>query len=251
MPVSFFILLWLCLLNMNQCLAKSVKLLVYYSTEATAENFMPYQLLILDSGNHHNLTSLQDKGKTLLGYLSIGEINKNHQYYDKMKNSGSLLFANQNWQDSWFVDLRDPAWTGLIIETLIPDIMRNGFHGLFLDTVDDAEYLETQDPKRSLGMRNAAIAIIKTIRHNFPDIKLMLNRGFYLLPQLSTKIDMVLAESVYSNYNFQTKQYQFVKREQYEEQQKLLLNIKRSTPALQIYSLDYWNPADKKRIAEI
>jgi len=48
---------------------------------------------------------------------------------------------------SWLVDIRDKDWQSLLLETVIPNIFAKGFHGLFLDTVDKAAYLEEKDPK--------------------------------------------------------------------------------------------------------
>jgi polysaccharide biosynthesis protein PelA len=138
---------------------------------------------VLDSQYHPPLKPLKTQQKILLGYISLGEITQENPFFETAQKKGISLHENKNWPGSYFVDLRNPAWLEYIVNTAIPNVINQGFDGIFLDTIDTAEYLETLDPKKYSGLKRAAINLLHLIRLNYPYIKIMLNRGFPLLPQ--------------------------------------------------------------------
>lgn len=217
---------------------------IYYSDKARTRDFEPFQLLVLDSQTHPNLQALQERGKTLLGYLSLGEVAIHHPWFKGVQNDGLVQQENPNWPGSFSIDIRDKRWTKLIIEQLIPWVLRKGFDGLFLDTLDTA--LSSNQPE----VRRAAIDLIKTIRNHYPNTLLMLNRAFEILPEVAGDIDFLLAESIYTDYNFETQKHQ---RKRPAENQKLIDNLKglKSSHKLQIMTLDYWPINDNIGVSEI
>ncbi len=227
------------------------KWVVVYTDKVPIDALVPYHTIVLDSRYHPRLQPLIDRNKSLLGYLSLGEVEKYRPYYKQLEKEGILLGVNQNWPDSRYVDLRDPRWTRRVIEELIPAILHKGFNGLFLDTLDDAGQLERQDPVKYKGMTAAAVSLVKTIRQNYPQIVIMMNRGYDILPQVARDIDIVLGESVFADYNFKTKTYQRVPDAQYRQQVKLLKAAKAEAPKLKVFTLDYWRPKDSKGIRRI
>ena len=138
-----------------------------------------------------------------------------------------------------------------MIEELIPVILHKGFDGLFLDTLDDPPYLENLDSKKYSGMTRGGVNLVKAIRHHYPNIKIMVNRGYELLEDIAEDIDMVLGECVFADYDFKTKTYQRVSEEEYRQQVAILTSLKDKFPHLEIFTLDYWNPDDMAGIAEI
>lgn len=224
---------------------------VYYNNQAPYLDFRPYELLVLDSDVHPSLNPFIAAGKTILGYISLGEIAKHNGYFADAKKESLLLDENPNWPGSYFVDVRDPRWTKMVIEELIPFVLRQRFDGLFWDTLDDAEFLERKDPEKYKGMVAAAVKLIKTIRLNYPHVPVMMNRGLDLLPQVVTDIPMVLAESIFTRYDKASKKYEKVPLQEYLAQVERLKSAKIQNPNLKIYTLDYWDPADTATIAEI
>lgn len=156
--------------------APAVPWAVYYADTAPPAAFQPYRLLVLDSRTHPPLQPLADRGKTLLGYLSVGEVETHRPWFGRVKGWGILDQENPNWPGSFYVDVRDRRWVKLVVEELVPAILREGFHGVFLDTLDNPPHLERTDPKRWRGMTDAAAALVRAIRRNWPDIGLMQNR---------------------------------------------------------------------------
>ncbi len=100
-------------------------------------------------------------------------------------------------------------------------------------------------------MQEAAARLVRTIRLHYPSIKLMMNRGYDLLPEVEQQIDIVLGESVFATYDFKSKKYGVMPREQYQEQVKILQSAKQRRPSLQVFTLDYWDPNDRPGILRI
>ena len=231
--------------------AQQTPWVVYYSDTAPPEAFERYRLVVLESENYPLVRPLADRGKTLLGYLSLGEVEEYRPYFSDVEAEGILLGENEYWEGSFFVDVRDPRWTSRVIERLVPEILRRGFDGVFLDTLDNAGHLERLNPARNRGMTIAAARLVRTIRLHYPTIRIMMNRGYEILPEVESHIDMVLGESVFADYDFQSKTYRLVSRDLYRQQVNLLQEAKRRNSKLEIFTLDYWNPADPAGIARI
>lgn len=224
---------------------------VYYGDKASLEAFSPYDLVVFDADYHPMLEGLIQQDKTVLGYISLGEVESEREFFDQVKEEGILLKENENWKGSYYVDFRDPRWTKRVIEDLIPGILFQRFDGIFLDTLDNAGDMERTDPERFKGMIEAAADLVRTIRMHYPSIPIMMNRGYELLPLVGDQIDMVMGESVYADYNFETKSYQFVQEDLYLEQVKILNEAKSQFKDLKVYTLDYWNPDEPDTIKKI
>jgi polysaccharide biosynthesis protein PelA len=224
---------------------------VYYSDKAPLSAFAPFKLLVLDSEFHPPLAPLLEQKKVLLGYVSLGEVEKHRAWFGKAQAAGLTLKENQNWPGSFFVDMRNPAWNDIVLNDIIPQIQAKGFNGLFFDTLDNPDHLEQENPKLYAGMRGAAVELIAAIRAKYPNLLLMMNRGYGLLPGAASKIDMILAESFYADYDFAAKKNRLVKAEDYQWQVEMLERAKIENPNIGIYTLDYWNPGDKEKIQHI
>ncbi|MBT5413295.1 MAG: endo alpha-1,4 polygalactosaminidase [Rhodospirillaceae bacterium] len=225
--------------------------LVYYADSEPPEAFRAFDLLVLDSQFHPPLDVLRDRGKVLLGYISLGEVEQHRPWFEAVRAEGILLQENRFWPGSFFVDLRDKRWVERVIEELVPAVLHAGFDGLFFDTLDNPLYLEETDPQAYAGMTEAAARLVRAIRLNYPTVPIMMNRAYGLLPEVETAIDMVLGESVYADYDFETESYRHVETALYREQVALLKAAQARRPALRVMTLDYWNPEDRAGIEEI
>ncbi len=100
-------------------------------------------------------------------------------------------------------------------------------------------------------MDEAALNLLTTIRKHYPNIKLMLNRGFQALPQAAHLIDMSLAESIMVSAGTEKKQASYFPEHVTQEFSDILKRAQTVNPKLKVYSLDYWNPDDKKTLKDI
>src|SRR3546814_17068918 len=79
--------------------------------------------------------------------MSLGEMESWRPDFAAVKASGVLLDENPHWPGSYFVDIRNPAWQKRILDTLAPAVWAQGFHGFFLDTLDNPGHLERLRPE--------------------------------------------------------------------------------------------------------
>lgn len=230
---------------------ESLPWVVYYSQNAPIRAFTDYKLLIFDNEYHPPILSLRQSGKTVLGYISLGEVENYRSYYSEVKEEQILLEENSYWKGSYFVDLRDSRWSLRVIHEILPRILGKGFDGIFMDTLDNAIHLEETDPEKYHGMKEAAVRLVRTIRYHYPHIKIAMNRAYGILPQVENEIDYELGESVYGSYDFKRKNYHPVPRDIARQQVKLLQASRSRNPQLKILTLDYWSPDDPVGIERI
>jgi uncharacterized protein (TIGR01370 family) len=230
--------------------APNEKFAVYYSDRAPVARFKPYNVLVL-ADNFPSLQPLAEEGKTLLGYISLGEINKDSPYYKNLQSKGLLIKENKDWKGSYVVDIRSPVWQKIVIEDVIPKILRDGFGGVFFDTLDSPLESERENRNDYSGMGEDAIKLIRAVRMHYPSIKIMVNRAYTILPQIAPLIDMELGESVFADYDFDKKTYGKVAPALYRQQIQGLQAAKQINPAMKIYTLDYADPHDRAAMREI
>lgn len=221
---------------------------IYYGQHAVPalDNF---KLQVLDSEIAE--TALSSGASALrLGYLSLVEASQQRSYHAELASLGILGRANPNWPDANYIDARDERWHNFVIQSLIPGILKRGFGGIFLDTLDNAEYLEVTAPSQYHGMIKGAGTLITSIRKSFPDIKIMINRGYGTLPLVAGHFDMLLGESVVSRFT-PDRRYEFLSRDDVEWQKAQMYSARDRDPTLRLFSLDYWSPEDGETIASI
>lgn len=224
---------------------------VYYADKEPPAAFEPYSLVVLDSEHHPPLRPLKDRGKVLLGYISLGEVESHRPWFETVKGWGILSAENPNWPGSFYVDVRDRRWVELVVAELVPALLRRGFDGVFLDTLDNPPHLERTDPKTYAGMTDGAARLVRAIRHNHPGIRIMQNRAYEILPQTAGAIDYALGESVVAGWDFQAGAAHLQPPENTRFQVEALIEAKRLNPALELMSLDYWDPKDAAGVAKL
>ncbi|TCQ08517.1 endo alpha-1,4 polygalactosaminidase [Sphingomonas sp. PP-CC-3A-396] len=208
-------------------------------------------LLVLEPHHARPIAPLRGPGSILLGYVSFGEVERSRLYFAALDKAGALNAANPNWPDARLADLRHPAWRAAVLDRLVPAILALGYDGIFIDTMDNAEAMERQDPVANTGMVAAGATLIAAVRARFPKFRIMLNRGYALLPDVAPKIDYLLGEAMASRWNFAAKRYELLGESDWAWQAGRLRAARARNPALALMTLDYWNPADTTQIAAL
>ena len=224
---------------------------VVYTEKPSVAEFRDYGLVVLDSVHHPPIRPLLEQKKTVIGYISLGEVENYRDYYKAVEAEGILYEKNPNWPDSRYIDVRDPRWTRRVVEDLVPRLLRKGFRGIFIDTLDNPAELERRDPAKFKGMTEAAARLVRAIRRHYPRMYIMLNRSYEILPAVEGQIDAVLGESVFTEIDFEKKGYRLADAKTYQLQVKWLKEAKARRPALKVYTLDYWPPTDAAGVARI
>ena len=208
-----------------------------------------YRLLVLEPHHARPIAPLRGPGSILLGYVSLGEVERSRSYYARLDTAGALGPANPNWPDARMLDLRLEAARRAVIDHIVPEVLALGYDGIFIDTMDSVETMERQDPVANKGMIAAGAALIADLRARFPAMRMMLNRGYAMLPDVATKIDVVLGEAMASRWNFTAKRYELLSAGDWQWQADRLRAARVLNPMLTLATLDYWDPAADAQIA--
>lgn len=148
------------------------------------------------------IQKLNEAGVYTICYITIGEDDSlntgdglgegGYASYYLYENGAPKM--NTNW-NSYFVDAGSPVWQDIIIERA-RQILEMGADGLFMDTIDSVDI----DMATAGGM----VSLIKRLREEFPDAKLVANRGFSVLDYIGKYIDGMMFESFNTTWNFET-----------------------------------------------
>jgi hypothetical protein len=229
---------------------KPIRWLAFYGVTAEEATLATYDIVVLDHGFQGAIGLVASPTTRVCGYVSLGEIRTSDPFFAFLDHE-ALLPENPDWPGTRRVDIRHPSWRSLILDRRIPSLAAQGFTGLMFDTLDTPPYLELLDPARYHGMRQAAVSLVDSIRARWPEMMLIMNRGYALLPDVVQKVDAVIAESLMTSPDRQTGGFAWVDRDQVELQLALLNPAAHRRPRLPILSLDYWDPKDARTIAEI
>ena len=93
--------------------------------------------------------AIQAGGATVLGYLSVGTIEKYRPWYDQLKRY--RLSAWQDWKDEWFADTSKAGYRRKVVRIAEDEILSAGFDGLFLDNVDMVEVKRHKQQREGMG----------------------------------------------------------------------------------------------------
>ncbi|WP_319782913.1 endo alpha-1,4 polygalactosaminidase [Oceanisphaera sp. IT1-181] len=175
--------------------AKSIAF--YYDSIDSVRELMSYERVVVTPSliTERQIETLHKAGTQVFAYLSIGE-------YDEkiLPESLSLLspVQNTNWQ-SHVMDLSAIAWREHLLQRASQYVTK-GFDGLFLDTLD-SYYLFAEEEAAQAGQQQALARIIEELAGLNAKPKLILNRGFEVLEQVSDFAHAVVAESLYHGYD--------------------------------------------------
>jgi uncharacterized protein (TIGR01370 family) len=225
--------------------------IVYYGAAAQGPRLSKFDVIVLDPGYSGAIAECAARGGRTFGYLSLGEISRTHTWFPFPDDRTALLEENPNWPGTYRVDVRQPSWRTAIFADGVERLRKMGFDGLFMDTLDTPPYLEAIDPRRFRGMAAAAVDLVKSIRKRWPDMPIIMNRGYALLPALAADIDAVVAESFLTTWDAAGGGFKWVAPGLVAEQARLLAPAKNRSPALPVLSLDYWSPEDPATVRDI
>lgn len=222
-----------------------------YGAATDAPAARGYDLLVLEPDHPRPIAPLRGPGAALIGYISLGEVERGRPFVAELERAGALLAPNPHWPDARYADIRHRAWRSLFLDRLVPGVLAKGYDGVFLDTIDNAEALERADPAANAGMVAAAASLVAALRRRFPQAVVMMNRGYAILPEVAPAIDVLLGEAMASRWSFAERRYERLSDDDWAWQASRMRAAKARNPALLLATLDYWEPGDAKAVAAL
>jgi uncharacterized protein (TIGR01370 family) len=186
------------------------------------------------------MSSLKEDGCTMLAYASMVEVQPGSREAEAAKSRGiPIITENTNWNSS-VLDITHPAWLPWVLEELAKPAFRRGFDGLFLDTLDSAQLISRAHPEKAEACRSALVYAIQQLKKRHPEKRLVLNRGFDLLPDVAKQADAVLVESLYQTWDGTRQKYRAVSQDDAKWLLSRVAQVKRL--GLPVFVVDYVAP---------
>jgi polysaccharide biosynthesis protein PelA len=163
----------------------------------------PRELRIYDAviveADHVDFAVVPDSLKNkLYAYTSLGEVGPDKSY------AGNIpVAAKVSRNPAWTSDVMDqasPAWREFYLDKIIAPLWKRGFRGVFVDTLDSYQLAATL-PEARAAQEAGMVETLRQMRSRFPGMRIILNRGFEILPQVHDWVTAVAAESLFQGWD--------------------------------------------------
>lgn len=217
---------------------------LYYGAQAPLDELKVFDIVVVDADHGYSPTSYTSASSELYAYAALTEVHPTRPYFNQIPTAWQLG-KNSDW-NSVLVDQAQTDWPAFFADQVIGPLWAKGFRGFFIDTLDSYRLAKQFDEQQQ---QDGVVAVINQLHQRFPGIKLILNRGFEVLPRLKDKVQMVAAESLFQGWNANRKQYGAVSASDREwlQQQLTIARDQLGIPGLVI---DYVPPTDRKKTRE-
>ncbi len=212
---------------------------LYYGNAHALTDFRAFDIVVVDPDHGHDPKRYSRPDSELYAYAAVAEAQAGRAYFKKIPENWKIA-RNGDW-DSVVIDQSPPGWPDFFADEVIAPLWAKGYRGFFLDTLDAYRLAKQYDEK---AQQQGLIRVIETLHRRFPGIKLILNRGFEIVPSVRDKIRMVAAESLFRGWNAKTARYEAVSE---TDRAWLLdqLNTIHERDGLPILAIDYVPPQDR------
>ncbi len=214
----------------------------YYGDEPNMASLRQFDLAVIDPDTPIDATDLQDDQHRWFAYVSVGEVANTRDYYALIPDAW-LIGHNEAWA-SEIIDQTAAGWPEFFAEHIVAPLWNQGFRGFFLDTLD-SYLIVARDESAQRDSQEGLIQLIRTLRHRFPGIRLILNRGFELLPDVHQDIFALAFESLFRGWDEARNSYVDVPE---TDRQWLLEQTRqaREHHRLPIIAIDYCHPEHER-----
>ncbi|TAM28677.1 MAG: hypothetical protein EPN59_15050 [Paraburkholderia sp.] len=221
-------------------IAPDLRVAFFYGTTPPTALLAHYDIAVLepDSGfqpGEHPLPCTQ-----WFAYASVGEMTPQRPYFAQLPKDW-LKGRNNNWA-SHVVDQSRAGWPAFFVRHVIDPLWARGYRGFFLDTLDSYQLVTSSDAERE-RQRDGIVRVIHAIRKSHPAAKLILNRGFELLPQIHDDVSAVAFESLYRGWDQAHSRYVDVPQADRDWLLAMAHTVK-TRYGLPVISIDYCAPDD-------
>lgn len=212
----------------------------YYGEMPVPEPLNKFEFVVLEPAS--GFEPKQGLGHTphWISYVSVGEVIPSRDYFSSIP-APWLIGLNSEW-NSYIIDQTAEGWPSFFVEHVITPLWNKGYSGFFLDTLDSYQ-LVTEDEQQRQQHQQGLIAVIHAIHHRFPDARIILNRGFELLPKVHKQVYAVAFESLFKGWSEANGKYIDVAS---ADRDWLLNQVKiiKKKYGLPVIAIDYCFPTD-------
>lgn len=214
----------------------------HYGSSPPWDELKSFDLVVVEPDHAGDVRARTSARSQVFAYVAVGEVVPSRAYAKEIP-ADWKIGENTAW-GALVLDQAQPAWPAFLAERIVKPIADAGYAGLFLDTLDSF-HLVAKDPAARARQEAGLTAAISEIRRRYPQLKLIFNRGFEVLPQLHREAYAVAAESLYRSWDAGRRTYGEVSA---PDREWLLgqLNRVKNEYQLPVIAIDYVPPADRE-----
>ncbi len=210
---------------------------IYYANRSLDE-LAKFNMVVLDPANYdsEDLTRLKSMGCIPIGYLNVGEV-ETYRGYFSMVDTSIMLSPDPDWRDRYYVDVRTPLWTRIVTQERIPEVLKKGFCGVF---VDFAGLLQEYP-----GMDSGAAQLVRQIRRSIGNADMIVDGGRPIIDKIGEYVDGIAVEGLMGYYDFDTESYR-IRNDSVEDKESTSLLAIAKKYRITVFQLDYAAPGDSQ-----
>lgn len=229
--------------------AQNPSIALYYGADPPLQALRAFDIVVVDPDHPVDpLAYREGRGgrrpagrSELFAYVSVGEVHPSRSWFGTVP---PTLFKGTNtaW-GSRVVDQAAPEWPAFFADRVVAPLWQRGFRGFFIDTLDSYQLIAKTEAERA-AQEEGLVRTIKAVRSRFPGARLILNRGFEVLPRLAGDVFAVAAESLFQGWDPVTRRYREVPA---DDREWLLTRLKevQTRWQLPVLAIDYCDPKDR------
>ena len=210
---------------------------VYYANRSL-DQLAKFNMVVLDPANYDSadLTRLKSMGCIPIAYLNVGEV-ETYRAYFSLVDTSIMLSPDPNWRDRYYVDLCNPMWERIVAQERVPEVMRKGFCGVFLDFAGALEEYPNMD--------SCAVSLVRQVRRVEGNGDIIADGVRPIIQKIGNYIDGIAVEGLMGYYDFHTDTYR-LRNDSLEDQRSTALLSEAKKFKLSVFQLDYAAPKDSK-----
>jgi uncharacterized protein (TIGR01370 family) len=210
---------------------------VYYANRSL-DQLARFNMVVLDPANYDStdIAKLKSMGCIPIAYLNVGEI-ETYRGYFSLVDTSMMLSPDPNWRDRYYVDLCNPAWERIVMQERIPEVMRKGFCGVFVDFAGALDEYPDMD--------SCAVSFVRQVRRVVGNGDIIADGVRPIIQRIGNYIDGIAVEGLMGYYDFQTDSYR-LRNDSLEDRESTTLLAEAKKFKLTVFQLDYAPPTDSK-----
>ena len=212
---------------------------LFYGSDAPYDELKAFDIVVLEPDHHPAPDALRKPYSEPYAYVAVGEAHPTRAYFKDIPEAARLA-VNKDWE-SLIIDLSHPDWAEFFASRVVAPLWQKGYRGFFLDTLDS---YRLADKFNETAQQAGLVSVIETLHRHFPGIRLILNRGFEIVPKVRDKIHMVAAESLFQGWDATARRYVDVTEADRTWLLGELIKV-RDIYGLPVLSIDYAAPQDR------